>query len=399
MILPRKFWAWVLLLGLSACLAPVSSGQALPVKPSQTPLPPAAPTATLSPDELIHLSQDAASRGDWGVAVSLLDLAVAQDGANAQAFTLRGNAYQELGDLTQAISNYDQALSLDSSLAAAYNSRGLAYAELGDAAKALADFAKAIELAPTFGLAYRNRADLHITAGNLTAASLDLQIYLSLVPNAPDRPQIEAQITELQSQAVENAGENGLLFSDDFSDPNSGWISNQSADSQGIYDSQGYRLMESQVNAGVWALPGRLFTDVRIEVKAGKQGGDDQSNWFGLICRLQATTASPNFYVLIITSDGYFGIGRRNGDNLTLIGQEKMLYSSHIVQGDSTNTIAGICSGQRLALFVNGEELVEVTDAELSSGQAGLIVGTFNIPGANANILFDDFAVYSEPVQ
>jgi tetratricopeptide (TPR) repeat protein len=384
------------LFALSACAPPASAPEgehsvaasetAVVTDPTVTP--------TLSPEELLSLGQDAANEGRWADAVFLLDQYMAVNSTNPQAYLARGNAYKELGDLAQAISNYDQALAIDPNIAIVYNNRGLAHSEAGNAEQALADFAKAIELAPTFGLAFRNRAGIQLAAGNLAAASLDLQIYLTLVPNAPDRAEVEAQIADLQGQVVEAAPDDGSLFSDDFSDPNSGWYSNGDPASPTYYDNGGYRVVMTQANGAVWAMPGRLFTDIRIEVMASKQGGDND-NFFGVMCRVQGTTDSGNFYVLMISSDGYFGIGRRvNGGALELVDQEKMLYSSKIDQGDSTNKITAVCEGERLALYVNDELLVEVTDSALPNGQIGLMAGTFDVPGTN--ILFDDLKVFAE---
>lgn len=393
---------------LVACRAPVAVEQP-PTGPVGATLTPAAlveatPTATLSPDQLISLAQDASNRGDWQGAILLLDLTLAQDSANTQALLLRGNAYRELGDYVQAISNYDQALAIDAELAAVYHNRALTYMKQGDSSAALADFARAIEIAPTFGLAYRNRADLQLAAGNTAAAALDLQIYITLVPNAPDRAEVEAKIAELQAQTIANASPEGLLFFDDFSNPDSGWYTNGDPTNLGVYSGGGYVLQMNQRNAGIWAMPGRLFGDVRIEVNATKQGGDND-NFFGLMCRITTTSSAADFYIFIISSDGYYGIGKRvnSGDMLmfnqngNLNDENRMFYNSTILQGEASNKIIAICSGDRLALYINDTLLMEVNDSDISSGQVGMVAGAREIPGTS--IFFDDFAVYAEPTQ
>lgn len=361
---------------------------------SPTPSLPPLPTATATPtfDELLVLGQDAANNGDWTSAIAYLDQAIASN-PTAQAYYLRGGVYFASGDLQQALTDYDQAIALDPNLSSAYQSRGLVQAELGDTDQALADISKAIELSPNFALAYRNRAEIQMNLGNTSAASFDLQAYLALVPNAPDRTQVEAIIASLQEETVTNAGEEGLLFFDDFSDVNSGWYTNGDPASPGLYSSDGYRLIKEQPQGAVWALPGRIFTDVRVEVKTTKQGGEDD-NWFGVMCRVQGTTQTGNFYILMISSDGYFGIGKKTGDILELIGQDKMLLHPAINKGNATNLISAICAGNRLTLYVNGEFVVETTDADYTSGQVGILAGTFEVAGTD--ILFDDFAVYAE---
>lgn len=406
MSITRKHGVLFFALLLVAC-QPVAGEQppastAAATQTSIAPLPTA--TATLSPDQLISLAQDASNRGDWQGAILLLDLALAQNAENTQALLLRGNAYRELGDYAQAISSYDQALALDAELAAVYHNRALTYIKLGDSAAALADFARAIEVAPTFGLAYRNRAELQLAAGNTAAAALDLQIYITLVPNAPDRAEVEAKIAELQAQTIANASPEGLLFFDDFSDPESGWYTNGDPTNLGGYSGGGYVLQMNQKNAGIWAMPGRLFDDVRIEAMATMQGGDND-NFFGLMCRITTTSGGADFYIFMISSDGFYGIGKRinSGDMLmfnqngNLNTENRMFYSSVILQGETTNKVQAICSGSRLALYVNDTLLMEVNDSDISSGQVGMVAGAREIPGTS--IFFDDFAVYSQPAQ
>jgi tetratricopeptide (TPR) repeat protein len=386
---------FVLLLVLAAGCAP-SGGQPLPALPAATASPTQPlPTATATPtfDELLTLAQDAANQGDSEGALAFLNAAIAADAGSAQAYLLRGNVHQGRGDWANAVNDYDQAITIDANLAAAYLNRGLAQVQLGNSDQALADVSQAIQISPTFALAYRNRAEMHKSLGNNTAASYDLQVYLSLVPNAPDTAAVQAEIDSLQEQAVAQAGEEGLLFFDDFSDPASGWYTNGDPASPGLYSGGGYVLVENQPGTAVWALPGRIFSDVRVEASATRQAGDD-NNFFGLLCRVQGTGQSGNFYAFIISSDGYFGITKKSSDTLALIGQDVMLRHPSINLGDGPNVITGVCSGSRLALYVNGEFVVETTDEEYSSGQVGLISGAFDVPGTS--IFFDDFSVRTE---
>jgi len=361
-------------------------------------LPTATATATLPPDQLMQLAQDASNRGEWEIAIALLDLTLEQDEGSAQAYLLRGNAYGQLGDTDQALGDYDQALTLDPNLATAFHNRALVHAELENYQRALNDFGRAIDLTPTFGLAYRNRAAVHLQLGNTSTAALDLQVYLTLVPNAPDHDEVEAQIAELEEEIREAAAEDGLLFFDDFSDPTSGWYTNGDPTSPGLYAGDGYVLQVKQsvsgAATGVWAMPGRLFSDVRIQVTAHKQNGTD-NNFYGVLCRVQGNTQGGSFYALIISSDGFYGIAKRvNQSEMKGVGQDKLLPSSHINQGEASNEITAICGGQRLALYVNGELLYETTDSELVNGQVGLIAGTYE---DTTSIFFDDFSVYVEP--
>jgi len=352
----------------------------------------ATPTSTI--DEVLASGKDLANRGDWENAISIFDLALSFDPNNSVAFQLRGDAYRAMGSINEAVADYDQAIGLDPQSASALNNRGLAYAELGENALALSDFNQAVGLQPGFGLAYKNRAEVQIAEGKYEAAVLDLQIYLALVPNALDSQIIEARIAELQGDPLETADENGLLFLDDFSNDDSGWYSNGDPSAVAAYDGGGYRIVVTQETSAVWAVPGRLFTDVRIEVSADKKSGDDD-NFFGLMCRVQGSTDTANFYLLMISSDGYYGIAKRvNGGELALVGQQKMQFSDAINLGSGVNHVRADCVGESLSLYANDVLLAQVVDGDLTTGQVGLLAGTFSVPGTN--ILFDDLAVYAQ---
>ncbi len=179
-----------------------------------------------------------------------------------------------------------------------------------------------------------------------------------------------------------------ILFQDDFSNSSSGWDEYRDVDFVTDYEDGGYRMYVNEDNFDIWANPGRNFTDVIIEVAASKIGGPDEND-FGVICRYQDEN---NFYLFLIASDGYYGIGAiENGGELELIDTEFLEYSEKIFQGNATNDIRAECVGDNLTLYANGTILADVSDSRFSSGDVGLIAGTFDTPGTE--ILFDNFVV------
>lgn len=390
----RKIAYLLIVLGLLvACTLPTSSGAPQGASPLTQSQPQPTPTP-ISFDEALSRAQDASNNGDWETALAYLDAALLAVPDNAQALRQRGLAHQAAGNLELALADLTRSLELDPTQPSAYVSRGWLLAQRGDVAAALADLNHAIEILPTYAQAYRNRAALHTSLGNFTAASFDLEVYLGLAPAAADAATVRAELAELQQQANAQAGDAGLLFSDDFSDPASGWYSNGGPETQAQYLEGGYLLGHSQPNSAVWALPGRLVTDTRIQVTATRVGGDDD-NFFGLLCRVQGTGQSGDFYAFIISSDGHFGIAKSSGGSFSLIGQELMMRHAAIRLGSEPNVITAVCSGNRLALYVNGEFVSETNDDTYSIGQVGLIAGTLDIE--NTQILFDDFSSHREP--
>jgi hypothetical protein len=182
-------------------------------------------------------------------------------------------------------------------------------------------------------------------------------------------------------------GDEAVLFRDDFSGENVGWSTHQDSLSFAGFDLSGYRLQASMPDFQFWSVPGLNFQDTLIQVRTQKLAGPND-NLFGLICRYQD---DDNFYALVIGSDGYYGIYKRIAGVQTLVDQVNLDFSAAIAQGDSANTIQAVCQADQLALIVNDTPLIQVTDASLTHGDVGLIVGNFAEPGVD--ILFDDFIV------
>ncbi len=178
-----------------------------------------------------------------------------------------------------------------------------------------------------------------------------------------------------------------VLFQDDFSDPSSGWDQVEVDEGVTDYIDGVYRIFVNTVNTDVWANPGLDFTDTYIEVDAAKAAGDD-NNDFGVICRYQN---GENFYFFVVSSDGYYGIGKVINGEQQLIGTDSMPPSEVINQGNASNHLRAGCVGNQLSLAVNGELLAEYGDADLTSGDVGLLAGSFENPGTD--IRFDNFSV------
>ncbi len=181
--------------------------------------------------------------------------------------------------------------------------------------------------------------------------------------------------------------DSGILFRDDFSDTGSGWDTVRTEEGITDYENGAYRIFVNIQNNDVWANPGLSFTDVHIAVDATKLGGPDDND-FGVICRYQD---QDNFYFFLISSDGFYGIGKVANGEQQLLGAEGMSQSDAIRQGAATNHIEAECNGSQLRLWANGTLLFTTEDTEFSSGDVGLMAGTFDTVGTD--ISFDDFVV------
>lgn len=189
------------------------------------------------------------------------------------------------------------------------------------------------------------------------------------------------------AQTTQQPASGETLFQDDFSNPTSGWDRIQDPDGQTDYIDGKYHIVVNTADTDVWANPGKKYGDVIIQVTAAKVNGTDDND-FGIICRY---VDLDNFYFLVISSDGYYGIGKvKDGKNI-LVNREEMQPSEDIRKGGETNTIWAGCVGSTLSLSVNGKQLDTQQDSEFITGDVGLLTGTFGEAGVEVE--FDDFKV------
>lgn len=178
-------------------------------------------------------------------------------------------------------------------------------------------------------------------------------------------------------------GDEPILFMDDFSGQTGGWHTQEDRLSFVGYTQEGFRLWVDLPNYQVWSVPGLNFRDVNIYSRVQKIGGEND-NLFGLVCRYQG---EENYYAFLISSDGYYGIFKKQAGIQSLLGMEQMGFSEIINRDDAANEILVVCQDDQLALFVNEVELFQVRDATFSYGDIGMIAGTRAEPGAD--VLFD----------
>ena len=178
-----------------------------------------------------------------------------------------------------------------------------------------------------------------------------------------------------------------VLFQDDFSDPSSGWSTLNEGNKNIGYQNGSFHFLVGEPKFDYWSTPGLSFKDTHIEVNATKNSGPDDND-FGIICRYQD---EKNFYGLLISSDGYFGISKMKNGVHSILDADGMQVSEAIKKGVSTNHLKADCIGNTLTLTVNDQKLFDVHDDDFASGDVGLVAGTFNQPGVDVS--FNNFVV------
>jgi hypothetical protein len=180
-----------------------------------------------------------------------------------------------------------------------------------------------------------------------------------------------------------------ILLTEDFSTNNNKWDKVTNNDMTTDYYNNGYRILVNQTNYDAWANPDDLsFTDVQIEVDATKKGGVDYND-FGIICRY---TSKSSYYYATVSSDGFYAIMKKTSEGGKQLGTGAEQSSDKITQGPATNHIRFDCVGSTLTLYVNGTQLDQQTDADYTTGNIGLIAGTYT--DAGTDIFCDNLMVY-----
>jgi len=189
----------------------------------------------------------------------------------------------------------------------------------------------------------------------------------------------------VQSGRAAAAGD--VLFEDDFAQVANTWGVWDRSGGDVRYEQGGLRIYVKAENQEFWSVAGQRFRDVILEGDARRIGGP-ADNIFGLICRYQD---AQNFYAFLASSDGYYGIAKRENGQHSLIGAEQLQYSGMIDPDQLSHHLRAECNENTLRFWIDGVALFETRDSTFETGDVGLLAGTYSKPGVD--ILFDNFRV------
>jgi hypothetical protein len=178
-------------------------------------------------------------------------------------------------------------------------------------------------------------------------------------------------------------------WTDDFSDPASGWHAEMDASAEVGYHEGVMRVLVKSPNRLAWASAGRDYSDFHLAVEATQVGGPDD-NEYGVLVRIQDP---DHFYRFSISGDGYYLVSKYDGGEwVALSGDWNSPPDPDAIRlGAATNLLEVICQGSAMTLLVNGVQLVQVEDGTYSRGDVGLYAGSFFESGVEVH--FDDLRV------
>jgi hypothetical protein len=184
----------------------------------------------------------------------------------------------------------------------------------------------------------------------------------------------------------------GVIIADDFSNPQSGWDRHTGAEITTDYAEGRYLITIETANLDAWGLAGLDLNDMQVQAEASRAAGPDD-NAFGVLCRFSRSGDQSNFYFFLISSDGYYAVGKVVKDERTYLNPAGDFEPLAAVRTGpaAVNVLSVTCREDELALAVNGTPAGTFTDGDLTHGDVGLIAGTFNEGGVA--IAFDNVVV------
>jgi Tol biopolymer transport system component len=181
-----------------------------------------------------------------------------------------------------------------------------------------------------------------------------------------------------------------LLYSDDFSDPNSGWKEVADENRERSYHDGEFRISFKRDGKSTWTYSDeQSFADFTLEADARLVDGSETGH-FGLIFRHQD---NDNFYYFYISGEGKYRVGKQQDGEWASVADLKWTASPHIQTDGLTNHLKVVCAGDRCAFYANEEHLVSVQDGSFGSGKIGMIAEAVRGSGP-IQVAFDNLEVH-----
>jgi hypothetical protein len=180
------------------------------------------------------------------------------------------------------------------------------------------------------------------------------------------------------------------LYSDDFSDSNSGWGTGSDANKSVDYTNNTLEFQVFKADDFVYSTPNDTnYQNVHLDVTATANQSDGNTA-FGILCDQQVTPDA--FYYFGVTPNGQYAIARAAvaKDDVFLTKNAAWESSDLIPKNATSYTVGADCSQNALTLYVDGKQIDSVTDATYTSGHFGLFVWS-DKKANSADINFDDF--------
>lgn len=178
-----------------------------------------------------------------------------------------------------------------------------------------------------------------------------------------------------------------VLFSDDFSNPLSGWPTVQNDQGGYGYRQDGYHIFVNQQDSVFWAKTTRQDGDASIYVDA-RPVSEGLNGYYGLMCRIRD---DENFYYFVLRGNGEYNIGKYKNAGFQPLLSDVWLQNDAIKSGNQTNRLRADCVGDTLRFYINNVVLGEVSDSDFTSGFSGIVAAALD--ARNFEVTFKNFLI------
>jgi hypothetical protein len=138
----------------------------------------------------------------------------------------------------------------------------------------------------------------------------------------------------------------------------------------------------------VWALNEEQHSDVVLAVEVTPLT-TQFGNAYGIMCRADVDNNGDGYYFMI-NANGYYSI--RIGQGEDILPLVDWTQSDMVHPEIDQNTIGAVCIDDKLAMYVNGELLSEITDSNYESGFTGIAIAA--APNSDVDVAFDNLMIY-----
>jgi hypothetical protein len=183
----------------------------------------------------------------------------------------------------------------------------------------------------------------------------------------------------------------GVLYAEDFSDTQSGWLQSSNAGEEYQYSDGQYEISVPADGLFHLACANRNLADAVFTVDSMFISGDLDNTWCWVVWYF---TDINNFYVLEFNQDGDFCASKRvNGEFHALTVHKLDSINGKLTKGHQWNKIAISSSKGGASISINGRFVASIIDSEFSSGDVCL--GAASIGTIKGKVAYDNLVIYS----
>jgi len=221
---------------------------------------------------------------------------------------------------------------------------------------------------------------------NRVARLFSLSVVLVVLCAACGRPQGQAAGPETSADSGSLPG-SALLYTDDFSNPDSGWPVDDTYYFRGYADGA-YRIrIDQDENLYIFpvAVSGHSFGDVRVEVDTRRVSGSESAGIY-LVCRYRD---NDNYYYAELDGEGLVTLGAYHDNEQQILVDDLPT----AVTADA-NHLRLDCSGSQMTFYIDGTQVANAGQLDSAAGDVGF--GAGGSGSGVTEVLFDNFTV-SQP--